>query len=111
MSLKIFTLITFIIVLLSFNINAQASENVLKTKYSYTLSSIASVDQLDHIKTEIESLEFVEKVKLNIKDESSGNGQLIIFINEPKRTTESQIMFQPSKLKELIFIDNINLID
>lgn len=101
----------FLLFIVSTSAFGQNIDDRLKTQYLYTLNNVSSIEQISSIQSEIESLKFVEKVKLNFKDESSGMAQIIIFVNEPKRTTEDQVMFQPNQLKKLIFIDNMDLTD
>ena len=60
---------------------------------------------------EIEKLKHVEKVQINSKSEKPDKAQLIIYVNEPKRTNEEQQMFEPSVLKKIIFRNDIELLD
>jgi hypothetical protein len=109
-TLTLLSVISFLLISFS-GVSQSAIEQRLKTKYVYTIEHIESLDQLENIQNSISELKFVEKVQLNYKPEKSNKGQLLIFINEPKRTSESQIMFDPTILKKRIFIDEINLID
>ncbi len=101
----------FVFLITSLSSFAQETEDRLRTQYLFTLSNIKSMEQISLIKSEIETMKFVEKVKLNMKDESSGKAQLIIYVNEPKRTSEGQVMFQSTSLKKAILIDKIDLLD
>jgi hypothetical protein len=113
MNIKIKPIITlfFLFLVTSFSASAQDIDSRLKTQYLYTINNISSIEQVTSIQAEIETMKFVEKVKLNVKDESSGKAQLIIFVNEPSRTSEGQIMFEATSLKQVIFKDGIDLLD
>mgnify|MGYP001095164118 CR=1 FL=1 len=111
LKIKSITALLFLFLITSYTTFSQDLESRVKTQYSYTLQNISSSEQISTIVSEIENIQFVEKVKLNMKDEASGKAQLIIYINEPARTSESQIMFQPTALKKTIFIDGINLLE
>lgn len=90
---------------------SQENTNRLKTSYAFTIDNISDIDQLEKIKSEIENLEFIEKVKINAKGEQPSKAQIIVYVNEPKRTSEGQIMFEPSVLKTMILSETINLLD
>jgi hypothetical protein len=111
--MRTFLSIILILFLFTFSNNSWSQENSknLKTSYAFTIENISDVDQLGKIKSEIENLNFVEKVKINTKGEQPTKAQIIVYINEPKRTSEGQIMFEPSSLKSIILKDDINLLD
>ena len=111
MKIKSITTLLFLFLIISYSTFSQDNSSRVKTQYAYTLQNISSSEQISAIVSEIENLQFVEKVKVNMKDESSGKAQLIIYINEPARTSESQIMFQPTNLKKTIFIEGISLLE
>jgi uncharacterized membrane protein len=112
-SMKISLLIlTLFITAISQNVMSQeVQENRLKTMFSYTIENIENLDQLEEIQSKLSKLEFVEKVKINYKVEKANKGQIIIYVNEPKRTSEGQKMFESNVLKDNILIGKINLLD
>lgn len=111
LKIKSITALLFLFLVISNSSFSQDQSSRVKTLYAYTLQNISSVEQVSSIQAEIESFQYVDKVKLNIKDESSGKAQIMVYINEPKRTTEDQIMFQPTTLKKTILKDGIDLLD
>ena len=112
-SIKIYSFTFFLLTLLCSGLgySQNAEDNRVKTLYSYTLGHIDNPDELEKIKSEIESLLFVEKVKINSKSEKPNKGQLLIYVNEPIRTSENQQMFEPTELKKIIFKNDIELLD
>lgn len=102
-----------ILFLFTFSNNSWCQDNSsqLKTSYAFTIENITNIDQLDKIQSEIESLMFVEKVKVNTKGEQVNKAQIIVYINEPIRTSERQVMFEPTSIKSIILKDDINLLD
>lgn len=101
------------IFLLAFGASAfsQNSEDQLHHTYYYTVDHVDSEQQLQEVYSTIENLKFVSKVKLNYKPEKSGSAQYIIYVVEPKRTSETQVMFQPTDLKQIIVESNLNITD
>mgnify|MGYP005671474603 CR=1 FL=1 len=79
--------------------------------YYYTVSDVTSEDQLHEVMTSFEALQFVEKVKLNYKPEKTTKAQFIVYVTEPKRTSESQKMFELTDLKKIIVENNLQPAD
>ncbi len=102
MTNKKISILFLLIVLICFSTNAQKkSPQLSQTKYAYTFSGEASTSTLENLTLEISNLKGVTSCKPVYKDERS-SGQLIIFVEEYSRTSEGEILFEPSDLKKII---------
>lgn len=86
---------------------AQSETNTEHHTYYYSVTNVTSEEQLQEVYDLFEDLKFVTKVKLNFKPEKADRAQFIIYITEPKRTSESQKMFEPIELKKIIIDHNL----
>lgn len=101
MNKYIFTVVLLLLLVLS--VKAQESNtSIQQTDYYYTVKLVDSEDQLSKVVTEFENLNFVSKVKLNYKPEKPTMAQFIVYVIEPKRTSEDQKMFEPIELKKIL---------
>lgn len=89
----------------------QEKSKTQNTQYFYTVENVSSENQLNKAYSELESLEFVTKVKLNYKPENKGKAQFIVFVSEPIRTTENQKMFEITDLKSIILSNDLEPIE
>ncbi len=105
-------LILFLFVFTNKSWSQENSKN-LKTSYAFTIENISDVDQLGKIKSEIENLNFVEKVKINTKGEQPTKAQIIVYINEPKELLKDKLCLTGTQTgyEFIILKDNINLLD
>ena len=96
-------------------LNAQSTapknQKNLKTKYSFSITNVTSFEQVKLLQSSFEGMKHIEKVKLNYKEEKPTLAQIIVFVNEPKRSSEDQIMFDPVKLKNMLIDKNLSLSD
>ncbi len=90
---------------------SQSTEAYQHQTYYYTVENVASEDQLNEVYQEFESLKFVTKVKLNFKPEKGNKAQFIVYVSEPKRSSESQQMFELTDLKKIIVNHNLQPAD
>lgn len=96
------TLIITILTLFVGQVIAQEAAPMLHTTYYYTVENVLSTEQLDEVVDEIEQLEFVTKVKVNYKPEKNTKAQFVVIVDEPKRVSETQDMFELTDLKSII---------
>lgn len=90
-----------LVISISFSGIAQTNSDQ-KSTYLYTVKNVNSEEQLNEVFKQFEELKFVTKVKLNYKPEKPSMAQFIVYVTEPKRSSEGQIMFRPTDLKEII---------
>jgi uncharacterized protein (DUF1919 family) len=86
---------------------AQEGNDIQHQTYFYTVENVQSQEQLEQVVSSFEELKFVEKVKLNYKPEKAGKAQFIVYVSEPKRTSESQVMFELTDLKKIIISNGL----
>ena len=86
---------------------AQQTDEMQQQTYFYSVTNVSSQEQLDKVVSSIEELKFVDKVKMNYKSEKLDKAQFIIYVTEPKRTSESQQMFEVTDLKKIIVENNL----
>lgn len=72
----------------------------VKTIYYYTFQT-ENISTIDNVLTQIKDLTGVTETKYEYKSEKNA-GQLIVVVEEKKRTTESDILFQPTDLKRIL---------
>lgn len=105
------TLLSLLLFCLNFAGFSQNPDNFQSQTYYYSVSNVDSEDQLLEVFSDFESLKFVKKVKLNYKPEKSGTAQFIVYVTEPKRTSESQVMFELTDLKKIIIEHDLQPMD
>jgi copper chaperone CopZ len=100
---SIFTLCTALFLLFStISFAQQASENRLtKTIYYYSFNTESSASSTDKIEREVKLLKGVTEVKVKFKPENK-TGQLIVIVQEKPRSSEGDILFQPTDLKRIL---------
>lgn len=115
--MKIIYSITFVLFLFSsfINVNAQVQnstekEITRKYLYHYSFESGSSAELIKQTEEAISKLIHVTEVKSVFKPES-GRGQFIITVTEKDRTTESEELFSPKLVKEVILQNGIQPID
>lgn len=86
----------------SYHSFSQTTSDFQEQTYYYSVDHVQSETQLNETFTAFENLKFVTKVKLNYKPEQPSKAQFVIFVKEPKRTSESQQMFEITDLKKII---------
>lgn len=105
------TLALFIIIFCftNFNSNAQTTSNQqnITTIYYYNFSGELSSTTLSEIETEAKQLTNVDEVKVKYKEENK-LGQLIVIVKEKNRSSEGDVLFQPTDLKKLLSKNNLN---
>jgi acetolactate synthase small subunit len=74
--------------------------------YFYTFSVEVNSESTETAKAQIEKLLNVAKVKLNYKAEK-GQGQFIIVVREPARTSEQEEIFSIKWVKEVLENNNL----
>lgn len=95
------TLIFIVALTHSLQLKAQAKSTIVKTKYAYTFSGEASTSTIDNLTQEVSNLKGVTACKPVYKAEKN-SGQLIVFVEEYSRTSEGDILFEPTDLKKII---------
>ena len=90
---------------------AQEADNLQSQTYYYSVSNVTSEDQLQEVFNEFENLKFVTKVKLNYKPEKPSMAQFIVYVTEPKRTNEAQVMFELTDLKKIVINHDLSPTD
>lgn len=100
LSLRTYLLLT---ILLSFglSIKAQNRSTLTKTMYSYTFSGVNSTSNIENLTNEVSSLKGVTICKPVLKLEQN-IGQLIVVVEEYTRSSEGEVMFEPTDLKKII---------
>ena len=74
--------------------------------YFYTFSVDVNSESIETAQAQIEKLLNVAKVKLNYKVEK-GQGQFIIVVQEPARTSEQEEIFYIKWVKEILENNNL----
>lgn len=83
------------------NVKAQKKPTLTKTKYSYTFSGVSASSNIESLTNEISNLKGVTTCKPVLKPEQS-TGQLIVIVEEFTRSSEDEILFEPTDLKKII---------
>jgi hypothetical protein len=94
-------LICFIALTSILQLNAQSKSTLIKTKYAYTFSGEASTSTIENLTQEILNLKGVTTCKPVFKPEQN-KGQIIVFVEEYTRTSEGDVLFEPTDLKKII---------
>ncbi|MBE7443508.1 MAG: hypothetical protein HS119_13755 [Flavobacteriales bacterium] len=94
-------LICLVFSLFSFQLKAQSKPTLIKTKYAYTFSGEASSTTIENLTQEILNLKGVTTCKPVFKPEQH-KGQIIVFVEEYTRTSEGDVLFEPTDLKKII---------
>lgn len=81
------------------------AENIQRTFY-YSFSNVSSMEQVDNLKKDIETLKSVVKVKTEYKVEKAA-GQVVVIVIEQTRTSEGQVFFSITDLKRLIIENDL----
>lgn len=88
------------------------TDNTLQHQiYYYTVEKVVSESQLSEVVHAFEDLKFVTKVKLNYKSEKPNKAQFVVYVSEPKRTSESQEMFEITDLKAILLNNDLTPLD
>ena len=96
-----FTLICFIAFTFSIQLKAQVKPTLVKTKYAYSFSGEASTSTIENLTQEVLNLKGVTTCKPIFKPEQN-KGQIIVFVEEYTRTSEGDVLFEPTDLKKII---------
>jgi len=95
------TLLCFIALTSIIQLKAQTKSILTKTKYAYTFSGEASISTIENLTQEILNLKGVTTCKPVFKPEQH-KGQIIVFVEEYTRTSEGDVLFEPTDLKKII---------
>ena len=95
------TLLCFIALTSIIQLKAQTKSILTKTKYAYTFSGEASISTIENLTQEVSNLKGVTACKPLYKAEKN-SGQLIVFVEEYSRTSEGDVLFEPTDLKKII---------
>lgn len=95
------SLICFIAFTNTLHLKAQTKPTLTKTKYAYTFSGEASTSTIENLTQEVSNLKGVTACKPVYKADKI-SGQLIVFVEEYSRTSEGDILFEPTDLKKII---------
>ncbi len=108
-------ILLFCVVALLFFSNKSFSQqptnnHLIKTVYYYSFNAEINVVAMDKIEQEVKQLKGVTKVKIQFKPEKK-IGELIVVVQEKKRSSEGDVLFQPVDLKRILstngFIPNL----
>ena len=77
-----------------------SQSGTVKRTYYYTFTNVQSSTQIDRAVENIASLKWVKQVKPKYKGGKSG--QVIVIVEEPTRTKESQELFSVKSLKQAL---------
>lgn len=94
-------LICFIALTNTLQLKAQSKPTLIKTKYAYTFSGEASPSTIENLTQEVSNLKGVTACKPVFKPEQN-TGQIFVFVEEYSRTSEGDILFEPTDLKKII---------
>jgi hypothetical protein len=83
------------------------TQNKVKTICSYSFENVTDEIQIEKLKAEISLLKGVEEIKSVYKPEKK-RGQITVIIIEPKRTSESQEMFDITQIKKAIINNGLS---
>jgi hypothetical protein len=83
------------------------TQNKVKTICSYSFENVTDEMQIEKLKAEISLLKGVEEIKSVYKPEKK-RGQITVIIIEPKRTSESQEMFDITQIKKAIINNGLS---
>lgn len=78
----------------------QTTAPLVKTVYYYTFST-ENIAVVDVVLNRVKALSGVIESKYEFKPEKNA-GQLIVIVQEKTRTSESDILFQPTDLKRIL---------
>jgi len=79
----------------------QPINNPIKTIYYYSFFAELDATSTDEIEKEVQLLTNVIAVKIKYKPENK-TAQLIVIVQENRRNSEGDILFQPTDLKRII---------
>lgn len=85
---------------ISFAQQQTTTNPIVKKVYYYTFNT-ESIASIDVVLTNIKALAGVIESKYEYKPENNA-GQLIVIVQEKNRTSESDILFQPTDLKRIL---------
>jgi len=91
---------------ISFSFGQEKKGNDVKRTFYYSFTNVASIDQVESLKEDIEALKSVVKVKTEYKVEK-GAGQVVVIVLEKTRTSEGQEFFSITDLKRLIIENDL----
>lgn len=94
-------LLLIILLSLGLRVKAQNRSTLTKTMYSYTFSGVNSNSNIDNLTNEVSNLKGVSMCKPVLKLEQN-MGQLIVVVEEYTRSSEGEILFEPTDLKKII---------
>ncbi|PKP39614.1 MAG: hypothetical protein CVT98_01155 [Bacteroidetes bacterium HGW-Bacteroidetes-15] len=110
--MKFIRTLAFLIAILCFtNFHSYAqttiNQEVITSIYYYSFSGELSTTTLSEIETEVKTLTNVDEVKVKYKEENK-LGQLIVIVKEKSRSSEGDILFQPTDLKRILSKNGLN---
>jgi hypothetical protein len=82
-------------------VKSQNHPTLTKTMYSYTFSGVNSTTNIESLTNEVSNLKGVTTCKPILKLEQN-NGQLIVVVEEYTRSSEGEVLFEPTDLKKII---------
>lgn len=99
----IFPFCTAIFLLFSTMSFGQQSDNntLIKTIFYYSFNANSETPALNNIERNVKLLKGVTEVKVKFKPESK-TGQLIVIVKEKRRSSEGEVLFQPTDLKRIL---------
>jgi len=87
-----------------------ANNQLIQTIYYYSFKAEMNAVATNNIEQEVKQLKGVIKVKIQFKPEKKV-GELIVVVQEKKRSSEGDVLFQPVDLKRILatngFIPNL----
>lgn len=91
------------------SVKAQQND-IRKIRFNYSFENVASENQIDLLKKEVEALKNVQAVK-TIYKRDSGKGLLIVDVAEKVTRRESEEGFDVTQLKKIIISNQLTPIE